>query len=106
MNPKMYIVYSSPAGSTRHIAVVIEKALQRLHANIESLDLKNQIAWPGVQNRITLAEKQACLFIGSPVYRGLAVPPVMSFIKRLGDNHQHYAVPFATWGGSSSGNAL
>ncbi|MFC1816607.1 EFR1 family ferrodoxin [Thermodesulfobacteriota bacterium] len=106
MNPGMFIVFSSPAGSTRHIAAVIEKELKRLHADVKSLDLKNQKELSTFQNLITSAEKNACLFIGSPVYRGLAVPPIMSFIKTLGQNHHHYAVPFATWGGASSGIAL
>jgi len=106
MNPKVFIVFSSPAGSTRHVAAVIEKELRRLQADVESLDLKQQEQWPAFQDMITAAGKKACLFIGSPVYRGLAVPPVMAFIDALGQNRHHYAVPFATWGGASSGSAL
>ena len=106
MNPKVCIVFSSPAGSTRHVAAVIEKKLEQLQADVNTLDLKRLAQWAGFQKMITAAEKNACLFIGSPVYRGLAVPPVMAFIETLGKNRRLYAVPFATWGGASSGSAL
>jgi ferredoxin/flavodoxin len=106
MVPKVFIAFVSPAGSTRHIAAVIEKELKRLNADVTPLDLKHQKEWSPFQNLITSAEKNACLFIGSPVYRGLAVPPVMAFIEAFGQSRQGYAVPFAAWGGSSSGSAL
>jgi len=60
----LFIVFSSPAGSTRHIAAVIEKELKRLRADVESLDLKNQKELSTFQNLISSAEKNACLFIG------------------------------------------
>jgi ferredoxin/flavodoxin len=106
MKPEAFIVFSSPAGSTRHVAAVIEKELIRMAADVQSLDLKDQSKWSKFQNLIMSAAKNACLFIGSPVYRGLAVPPVMSFIEGLGQVKQHYVVPLATWGGASSGIAL
>lgn len=106
MKPEIFIAFSSPAGSTRHVAAVIEKELQRFEAEVKSLDLKQREHWSTFQDLITAAEKKACLFIGSPVYRGMAVPPVMAFISRFASNCHHYAVPFATWGGASSGSAL
>lgn len=46
------------------------------------------------------------VFIGSPVHRGLAVPPVMQFIEALPNLESSSAVPFITWGRASSGVAL
>ena len=106
MKPKTFIVFCSPAGSTRHVASVIEKELESMEADVHALDLKDQKDWSTFQNLITSAGKNACLFIGSPVYRSLAVPPVMSFIKDIHQVNQTYAVPFATWGGVSSGITL
>ena len=74
--------------------------------DVQMLDLKDRQVQSIFHQRITSAEKKSCLFVGSPVYRGVAVPPVISFIKTLGQNNRHHAVPFATWGGSSSGIAL
>jgi ferredoxin/flavodoxin len=106
MKPKVFIVFISPAGSTRHTATVIEQELKQMGAEVIFLDLKNLKKWPEFQGLITSAAENSCLFAGSPIYRGQAVPPVMSFIVGLGQIHQKYAVPFATWGGSSSGSAL
>lgn len=106
MKTKAFVVFISPAGATRHVARVIEQELKQMGADVSTLDLKNLKKWTEFQNLITSAQPNSCLFIGSPVYRGLAVPPVMSFINALGQAHQKYAVPFATWGGSSSGSAL
>jgi ferredoxin len=44
--------------------------------------------------------------VGSPVYRELAVPPVMNFIESLPTADGCRAVPFITWGGATSGIAL
>ena len=106
MKPEALIVFISPAGVTRRVATVIERELKQLGADVIALDLKNLKKWPDVQGLINSAEKNSCLFIGSPVYRGQAVPPVMSFISGLKPVRQKYAVSFATWGGSSSGSAL
>jgi len=47
-----------------------------------------------------------CLWIGTPVYAGHAVPPVMRFISELPARNENYAVPFVTWGGVTSGIPL
>jgi len=106
MKPKAFIVFSSPAGTTRHVAEAIEQELKRLEVNVATLDLKNRKSWPDFQRRIALAQNNDCLFIGSPVYRGMAVPPVMAFLQELGSATGTHAVVVATWGGSSSGSAL
>jgi ferredoxin len=55
---------------------------------------------------IQASGKGDCLFIGSPVYRDMAVPPVMSFIGELPRAKNVAAVPFAAWGAVTSGIAL
>ena len=47
-----------------------------------------------------------CLFIGSPVYRDVAIAPVINFIEDLPQLEGNYAVPFVTWGQACSGVAL
>ena len=105
MKPNTFIVYCSPAGTTRHVAGVIERELNRFQAELHTLDLGRERDWSPFQNLIKSAEK-ACLFIGSPVYRGFAVPPIMAFIKALAQVQGAYTVPFVTWGAVTSGIAL
>jgi ferredoxin len=106
MNPKTFIVFCSPAGATRHVADVIGRELNRLRADVLSFDLGRERDWSGVQKVIASAAEGACLFIGSPVYRAFAIPPVMTFIQTLSKVQQINAVPFVTWGAVSSGIAL
>lgn len=70
------------------------------------LDLGKRPDGSKVMDRIQAAGKIACLFIGSPVYRDLAVPPIISFIDRLPLMDKALAVPFVTWGQACSGVAL
>ena len=106
METMMFVVFCSPAGSTRHVAGVIEKELRRLQAEIFSLDLGRERDWSQALASIKAAGKNACLFIGSPVYRNLTVPPVKKFIEALPDVQKSCAIPFVTWGGAVSGIAL
>lgn len=106
MRPEASIVFLSPAGSTRHVATVIERELNRLGTAVATLDLKNLKAWHDFRLRINAAAGNACVFVGSPVYRGMAVPPVMAFIDSLSPEKETFAAPFVTWGGASSGIAL
>ncbi len=106
MKSRFFIVYCSPAGTTRHVAEEIEKALDPSRVEVQTLDLgveKDRAAAPGL---IKDLGKNDCLFVGSPVYRDLATPPVMAFIDAIPDAQKGCAVPFATWGGANSGIAL
>lgn len=106
MDIKFFIVFSSPAGSTGIVAETINKCLGRHHVTAIMLDLGQGDDDSKVLDSIQAAGKQACLFIGSPVYRDVAVPPIVSFIDRLPSMDAAMAVPFVTWGQACSGVAL
>ncbi|BBO69350.1 (Fe-S)-binding protein [Desulfosarcina alkanivorans] len=100
------IVYCSPAGSTRHVAQVIGDRLEEEAVTVHRLDLaitKDPSRYVGL---LKTAGADACLFVGSPVYRDMAIPPVMAFLEDLPEGIGCPAVPFITWGGASSGIAL
>jgi ferredoxin len=100
------IIYSSPGGSTKHVAEVIEAALLQARAPVDTLEL-----WRGNQRTTPLTTppegQRLCLWIGSPVYALHPVPPVLELIDRLEVcSRECFAVPFATYGGVTSGTAL
>ena len=101
-----FVIYCSPAGSTRHVADVIGKKLDRLGHTAVMIDLCDTKNAAAVKTRIKEIRQDSVLFIGSPVYAFHAVPPVMEFIERLPDNGRGYSVPFVTWGAVTSGIAL
>ncbi|WP_054695475.1 4Fe-4S binding protein [Desulfosarcina cetonica] len=101
-----YVVYCSPAGSTGHVARVIVDELASRSVAVTEFDLgAGQDPAPLVK-QLAAAGEADCLFVGSPVYRNLAVPPVMDFINSLQATKGCRAVPFITWGAASSGVAL
>jgi ferredoxin/flavodoxin len=104
----VFITYFSPAGSTRHVAELIEKRFQVLGAEVSSFDLAecNSDVAMTISRRMENAKGRICLFIGSPVYSSHAVPPVMECIAGLNENPNVFAVPFVTWGGACSGISL
>ena len=107
-NKNVFIVYFSPAGSTRHVAKVIEKRFMELSAEVSSFDLadcSSDVILTISQQMEALSGK-CCLFIGSPVYVSHAFPLVMDCITKLKESNGAFAVPFATWGGACSGIAL
>jgi ferredoxin/flavodoxin len=102
------IAYFSPAGSTRHVAKIIEKQFLALDTEVASFDLtecKSDVAVT-ISHKMENSAGKSCLFIGSPVYASHAVPPVMECIARLKENPGVFAVPFVTWGGACSGISL
>jgi ferredoxin/flavodoxin len=101
-----FIIYCSPAGSTKHVAQVIGKALDNLGHTTVMLDLCNTEDAAAVKTQISKSSQDTLLFIGSPVYAFHAVPPVMEFIEQLPDTCKGYSVPFVTWGAVTSGIAL
>ena len=106
MNIKIFIVFSSPAGSTRCVAETINKCMRQQNVEAVLLDLGAGDDGSEVLDSIQAAGKQACLFIGSPVYRDVAVPPIVSFIDSLPSLDAAMTVPFVTWGQACSGVAL
>lgn len=105
---KVFIVYFSPAGSTRHVTEVIEKQFLALGAEVSSFDLaecKSDVDMT-ISQEMEASNGKSCLFIGSPVYVSHAVPLVMKCIAGLKENSGAFAVPFVTWGGACSGISL
>jgi ferredoxin/flavodoxin len=101
-----FVVYCSPAGSTRHVAEVIAASLKENSVTVTTLDLGIVADPASVVDRLKTAGEGDCLFVGSPVYRDVAVPPVMAFLNQLPSVAGPAAVPFVTWGGATSGLAL
>ena len=104
MLKKAAIVYCSPAGSTRRVAQVMEKALTEAGIGVLSADFGK--GGDGSSIIAEMKNREVSLFIGSPVYVNRPIPPVMNFISELPNNAAAWAVPFVTWGGVSSGIAL
>jgi ferredoxin/flavodoxin len=100
-----YIVYISPNGSTGQVAEVLAAQLHKGGARVDRLDLAGAAGTAAFIEKLN-NDPQACLLIGSPVYRDMAVPPVMAFIEALGATGTGWVVPFVTWGLACSGVAL
>jgi len=82
---KVFIVYFSPAGSTRYVAGVIEKRFLTLGAEVSLFNLaecSSDVAMT-LSQQMKASEGNSCLFIGSPVYVSHAVPLVMECIAGL-----------------------
>jgi ferredoxin len=107
MSNRVFIVYFSPAGSTRHVGQVMERRFIELGVNPSLFDLaEHREVSKMVAEQILGVKGNNCLVVGSPVYVSRPVPPVMQFISELFDGTGAYAVPFVTWGGASSGISL
>lgn len=101
---RVFIVYFSPSGSTRHVARVMEKRFKELGIEPSMFDLAENGELSQVISEQVRGD--SCLIVGSPVYVSHAAPPVMKFIAELSAVASASAVPFVTWGGASSGIAL
>ena len=105
-NIKSLIVYLSPAGTTRHVSQVIENKLKERGCEAELFDLGNREDATKLNRAIKGGLKDCCLWVGTPVYAGHAVPQVTNFLNRLPGGTGNCAVPFVTWGAVTSGCAL
>ncbi len=101
-----FVVYISPAGTTRHAAQVIGEELTALGEPCHALDLGDRACKAELKTVLDALARDACLFIGSPVYATHTVPAVMDFIKSLPADIGCCSVPFVTWGAVTSGMAL
>ncbi len=108
MGLKAFVVYCSPGGTTRQIAQVIQARLTELGVSeVMSADIGRPASAAKLRDQINAAAEPVAVFVGSPVYGDLALPPVMNFIASLDERTGGaYAVPFVTWGLVSSGQAL
>jgi ferredoxin len=100
-----YIVYISPNGSTAQVADGLAAQLEEVGTWVDRIDLAGPANYNALVAKLN-SDPRACLLIGSPVYRDMAVPPVMAFIDALGSTKTGWAVPFVTWGLACSGVAL
>lgn len=100
------IVYSSPAGSTRHVAEVLKIMLDDAGSVSEIYDLANKEDCEKLDSLKKSFAPGDCLWIGSPVYTYHALPRITEFIASLTKVKGVFAVPFVTWGAVSSGLAL
>ena len=105
-NVKSLIVYLSPAGTTRHVAQIIEKKLNEMRCEVELFDLGKKEDLTKLKEKGKEGLKNCCLWVGTPVYAGHAVPQIIDFILGLPDGKGSFAVPFVTWGAVTSGLAL
>jgi ferredoxin/flavodoxin len=106
MKTRSWIVYASPAGTTRHVAQVVEEQLKKLGCEPEMFDLGKKDDVLKLHSKLKDGINDCCLWIGSPVYAGHALPSIMQFISELPLGKENSAVPFATWGAVTSGVAL
>lgn len=105
MTARFDIVFISPNGSTRKVAEAIADQLSGSGVTAGLTDLSNQEESRSLIRSLE-EDEESLLFIGSPVYMNMAVPPVMSFIDQLPPSANRWAVPFATYGIACSGIAL
>jgi ferredoxin/flavodoxin len=105
MATHFFIASISPNGSTGKVAATFAEQLSGGKPSVTVLDLSHTTEIPSLIDQIRTAEK-VCLFIGSPVYRDMAVPPIMAFIDELPKRAGAWAVPFVTYGRACSGVAL
>jgi ferredoxin/flavodoxin len=105
MTVRFSIAYISPNGSTRRVAEAIADQLLEAGEAAALVDLsKADESRPLIETMTS--DDNTCLFIGSPVYNDVAVPPVMAAIDELPQSDDAWAVPFVTYGRASSGVAL
>jgi ferredoxin len=103
---KSLIIYLSPAGTTRHVAEAIEKQLKNMGSEAELYDLGNKEDFAKLNKKVKEGLNNRCLWVGTPVYAGHAVPQITSFISSLPEGKGNFAVPFVTFGVVTSGLAL
>lgn len=105
-NQKAFVVYSSPAGTTRHVSQVIINTLTDLGYEPKAFNLGDRTNRSKLNSEVKDLMSRCCLWIGTPVYFGYSVPPIIEFIKQLPMSKEGFAVPFVTFGGVTSGIAL
>jgi len=105
MRVDFFMAYISPNGSTRIIAEELQKQLAGHGHDVTVIDLADMPGQDALVKKLEAAVNP-CLMIGSPVYRDMAVPPVMAFIEKLPETSNGWTAPFVTWGLACSGVAL
>lgn len=99
------IAYSSPAGSTAHVARVIGEELANQGQEAQDHELWQGHWRNGLPAPLAAGDGPVCVWAGSPVYAHHALPQVTEFLQTLPPG-RGYGVPFVTWGAVTSGTAL
>jgi hypothetical protein len=86
--------------------LIIKEEFCRRNTDVQMLDVARHNDAPNFLKFLKKAGQHACLFIGSPVYRDVAVPPIKDAIEKLPQMDGAFAVTFVTWGQACSGVAL
>ncbi|MGM0381095.1 MAG: EFR1 family ferrodoxin [bacterium] len=103
---KPVVVYISPAGTTEKTAQFISQSFEKFKKRPKIFNLAEVTDHSDLYDSVKKSEEQLLLFVGSPVYVGHPLPPVLEFLEQLPAGENNLAVPFATWGAVSSGVAL
>jgi ferredoxin/flavodoxin len=106
MDLQIFIMFSSPAGSTRKVAEALKEGFNRRKVKAALLDIARADCHSDFFKALEISGDHTCLFVGSPVYRDVAVPAIMDAIEKLPQMDRAFAVPFVTWGQACSGVAL
>jgi NAD-dependent dihydropyrimidine dehydrogenase PreA subunit len=96
----------SPAGTTRQVSKVIEKTLIQSGLESKILDLGNKKQKLSFLREAASLNSGDCLWIGSPVYSGHAVWPILELLGQLPMVKGVMAVPFVTYGFVKTGFSL
>jgi ferredoxin/flavodoxin len=106
------IVYFSPSGNTRNIALQMGEVFSEKFSRVEIIDLtRNESYWNSKQfreNLYNIINTYDVLCVGSPVYAHHMHYNMLDFIRNLHPKTDkiQYAIPFVTYGGINSGEAL
>mgnify|MGYP000412784329 CR=1 FL=1 len=105
MATQFHIVYLSPNGSTGKVAKAFAEQFSGADASVTLWDLAAETEIQSLFQQLK-TDGKVCLLMGSPVYRDMAIPPVMALIDKLPPIEGGWAVPFVTYGKACSGVAL
>lgn len=109
---KAVIIYFSPSGNTKKVAQQMVEIFSKKNLYVESIDLtRNESYWNSKQfreNLYNIVNNFDVVCLGGPVYAHHMHYNMLNFIENLYpiNGKTQYAVPFVTYGGINSGEAL
>ncbi len=103
---QVWIVYFSPAGSTRRVAETLAKTAKDRGYNVVRIDLADHAAGSSVSTLCETISEKDLLLAGSPTYANHPVPAVMNFLQKLPADKRPMGAVFTTYGVVSSGVTL